>query len=93
MHETLSVEVKYEAQQVVLAILDYIVLQGSGPTLLGRDWLKHIQLNWKELSINYTRKYCSQEEVLAKHETLFRGKAKGIEAKLYIDPEAIPRDL
>ena len=34
---TLSLEVKYEAQQIVL------VVQGSGPTLLGRDWLKHIQ--------------------------------------------------
>ena len=88
---TLSVEVKYEAQQVVLSIL---VVQGSGPTLLGRDWLKHIQLNWKELSIHYTRKYRYLDEVLAKHESLFRperGKAEGIEAKLYLDPEAIPR--
>ena len=55
---TLSVKVKYEAQQVVLPIL---VVQGSGPTLQGRDWLKHIQLNWKELSIHYTRKYRSQK--------------------------------
>ena len=73
--------VKYEAQ-------------GSAPILLGRDWLKHIQLNWKELSIHYTRKYRSLEEVLAKHESLFRpelGKAEGIEVKLYLDPEAIPR--
>ena len=46
---TLSGEVKYEAQQVVISIQ---VVQGSGPTLLGRDWLKHIQLNWKELSIH-----------------------------------------
>ena len=86
---TLSVEVKYEAQQVVLSIL---VVQGSGPVLLGRDWLKHIQLNWKELSIHYTRKYRSLDEVLAKHESLFRpelGKAEGVEAKLY--PEAIPK--
>ena len=88
---TLSVEVKYEAQQVVLSIL---VVQGSGPTLLGRDWLKHIQLNWKELSIHYTRKYRSLDEVLAKHESLFRpelGKAEGIEVRLYLDPEASPR--
>ena len=88
---TLSVKVKYEAQQVVLPIL---VVQGSGPTLLGRDWLKNIQLNWKELSIHYTRKYRSPDEVLTKNEILFRpelGKAKGIEAKLYLDPEATPR--
>ena len=88
---TLSVKVKYEAQQVVLPIL---VVQGSGPTLLGRDWLKNIQLNWKELSIHYTRKYRSLDEVLTKNEILFRpelGKAKGIEAKLYLDPEATPR--
>ena len=75
---TLSAEVQYEAQQVVLSIL---VVQGSGPTLLGRDWLKHIQLNWKELSIHYIRKYRSLDEVLAKYESLFRpelGKAEHI---------------
>ena len=91
LEHLISVEVKCEAQQVVLSIL---VVQGSGPTLLGRDWLKHIQLNWKELSIHYTRKYRSLDEVLAKHESLLRpelGKAEGIEAKLYLDPEAIPR--
>ena len=65
---TLSVEVKYEAQQVVPSIL---VVQRSGPTLLGRDWLNHIRLNWKELSIHYTRKYLSLDEVLAKHESLY----------------------
>ena len=46
------------------------------------------------MSIHYTRKYRSLDEILAKHESLFRpqlGKAEGIEAKLYLDPEAIPR--
>ena len=26
-------------------------MRGDGPCLMGRDWLKHIRLNWKEIRI------------------------------------------
>ncbi len=41
---TLKVHVKYEAQRAALSVLV------SGPSLLGRDWLKRLQLNWKEMA-------------------------------------------
>ena len=43
---TLNVIVKYEKQEVELQTL---VVEGSGPNLLGRDWLRVLILNWKEL--------------------------------------------
>jgi len=32
--------------------LPLVAVAGSGPVLLGRNWLPHLQLNWKELGIN-----------------------------------------
>ena len=88
---TLKVTVKYEAQKVVLSLL---VVEGSGPSLLGRDWLSQLKLNWKSLSVHYAQSVRSLEEILAKHTGLFDselGKAKSVEAKLHLDPNATPR--
>ena len=44
----MTVQVKY---------LSYIgrhtlyVVQGSGPTFLGREWLQHVRLDWKSLGV------------------------------------------
>ena len=43
---TLKVQAKYEAQSADDWLL---VVKGSGPTLLGRNWLEHIRLDWKKL--------------------------------------------
>ena len=88
---TLNVQVKYEAQS---ADVPLVVVKGSGPSLLGRNWLEHIRLNWKKLQVNYTTKYRMLEEILEKHKALFRselGQAKTIEANLHIASEAKPR--
>ena len=29
--------------------LDLVVVAGNGPSLLGRNWLRHIQLEWKQI--------------------------------------------
>ena len=42
---TLNVIVKYEKQEVELQTL---VVEGCGPNLLGRDWLRVLTINWKE---------------------------------------------
>ena len=46
----LEVEVKYESQTKHLSLL---VVPGSGPSLIGRDWMSHITFNWAE--VKYTR--------------------------------------
>ena len=42
----LQVRVKYKKYK---GSHDLIVVQGSGPSLLGRDWLSCIQLDWAEM--------------------------------------------
>ncbi|XP_064389221.1 uncharacterized protein K02A2.6-like [Halichondria panicea] len=89
---TLKVHVRYEAQRAALSVL---VVEGSGPSLLGRDWLKSLQLNWKELAaIHYTPQYLpSVEETLSKHKGVFSpelGKAAHVEAKLQVEQDATP---
>ena len=38
--------VEYDDQKMRLSLL---VVTGNGPSLLGRDWLKQLKLNWGEL--------------------------------------------
>ena len=81
-------KIKYEEKNVVLSIL---VVQGSGPSIQGGDWLEHINnLNWKKLFSHYITT-SPLEEVLSKYEALFRpqlGKAKNI---LHMEPDVIPQ--
>ena len=41
-----DVQVQYEQQVHALKLT---VVTGSGPCLLGRDWLQYLRLNWKEI--------------------------------------------
>jgi len=83
-----EVELKYKGQE---ARLPLIVVEGSGPTLLGRSWLKHIVLDWQEIRHLST---CSLQDVLDKHPAVFGGglgTLKNFEAKIHVDPNATPR--
>ena len=42
----MNVVVKYEKQEVELQTL---VVEGSGPNLLGKDWSRVLIVNWKKL--------------------------------------------
>ena len=61
------------------------VLEGDGPSLLGRNWLKDIKLNWrtiKKLSNNL-------DSMLEEHKDVFKdelGTIKGVKAKLFVKP-------
>ena len=42
----MDARVQYEKQMKELPLT---VVAGEGPCLLGRDWLQHLTLNWKEI--------------------------------------------
>ena len=73
--------------------LGLVVVSGTGPSLLGRDWLHRLWLDWREIRmLNATSD--TLEAVLVKHSNLFRdeiGIIRGITAKLYVSPSAKPR--
>ena len=79
---TISVPVVYKDQSEELTLY---VVQGEGPSLLGRDWLRHLT----SLSVPPT-----WHEVVESHADLFRdelGLVQGVTAKIHIDPQATPK--
>ena len=73
--------------------LGLVVVSGTGPSLLGRDWLHRLRLDWREIRmLNATSDTLEAE--LVKHSNLFRdelGIIRGITAKFYVLPSAKPR--
>ena len=65
-------------------------MEGSGPTLLGRDWLSQIQLDWRAIHHVHTS---SLQAVLARYPSVFKdglGTLQGFKAIIYVDPNAKP---
>ena len=61
--------------------MSLLVVAGEGPSLLGRDWLMELQLDWCELYLIHQS--LSLQDILNKHEPVFReelGEAKGVTA-------------
>ena len=73
-----------------------VVIGGKGPSLLGRDWLGKLRLDWGViqtiLSVNAT--LGTLKAVLTRNANLFQNKLgtiKGATAKLHVSPDARPR--
>ena len=66
----IAVHVSYKDQQEDLSLL---VFEGSGPPLLGRDWLKCLKLDWNEviLSIRHSQENSKVSSVLDKYASIF----------------------
>ena len=62
----MNVEVVYGHQQLTLPLL---VIKGNGPSLLGRDWLSELKLNWREIN---TLMGVKLDEILAQHKEVFQ---------------------
>ena len=69
----ISVPVMYGDQRATLPL---IVVSSPKCALMGRDWLRTIKLNWKELF--EVRKCTSLEELLDEYADLFEAPAEGI---------------
>jgi len=84
-----NVIVKYNDQSLSLPV---IVVSGTGPNLMGRDWLKHIKLNWAQLCAVSVP--TPLQEVLNHHQAVFHdelGELKGTQASIVIDSYVQPR--
>ena len=84
----INVKVQSKEQEAHLPLL---VVKGNGPSLLGRNWLTKLRLNWQE--IFSVRTNHSLESLLQQHEGVFKdelGTLKGIEVKLRVNPQAKP---
>ena len=62
-------QVSYGEQKAPLVLL---VVEGEGPTLLGRNWLRHIRFDWRKIHL-MTKTSASQiEDLLDKPSELFQ---------------------
>ena len=87
----IQVDVTLQHQRATLPLL---VVQGNGPTLLGRDWLQVIQLDWSKLHSVHSVSKNDLQEVLNRHPAVFKnelGHIKNMKAKIYVDADAKPR--
>ena len=64
-----------------------IVVAGDGTSLLGRSWLKHLRLDWKNIRKIPTEKRTNLSQLLAKHAEIFKEELGTIQlftAKLHV---------
>ena len=88
---TLNVRVQYEGQLKKLVL---VVIAGDGPSLLGRNWLHHIVLNWKKVFAVRNLRLESLNKLMHRHKSLFSeglGTIEPYRATLYVQPGAKPR--
>ncbi len=87
----MCVQVTYKGEIKQLTLL---VVKGEGPNLLGRNWLKAIQLDWRAI---FRLQMSQQQELnglLSRHGEVFKGELGtlvGTTTKIYVEPEAKPR--
>ena len=86
---SIPVQVNYQGQQEELPLL---VVRGTGASLLGRNWLEKIRLDWQ--GIHQLQQVPALQETLQRYAEVFEdelGVIKGVEAQIDVDPQAQPR--
>ncbi len=86
-----DVQVNYEKQEVNLVLT---IVEGERPTLLGRDWLRRLQLNWYTLNHIRASDRSELQSILTSHSAPFAevlGRIRGASAKLYQKEGEKPR--
>lgn len=84
-----DVEVSHEDKTVTLPLL---VVGGNGPSLLGRDWLKHLNIDLSIFNIdNHEQKL---QDLLNQHASVFQdspGCLRDVTVTLHVDANAQPK--
>ena len=98
VHEQLIAHLKYQDQSADVPLL---VVEGSGPSIFGRNWLSQIRLDWTKIcniqvsETNLPQGVASQlRTTVQNHPNVFKpglGTVKGITAKLEMKPDAPPK--
>ena len=86
VYEEVWLPVVYDQQKRVLPL---IVVDGDGPPLLGRNWLKELQLNWHNTFL--VSKTETLSEILRRHDKVFNkglGTIKGFKADIKLQDDA-----
>lgn len=87
-----EVEVEYEGSKHKLPL---VIVGGSNVALLGRNWLKFIKLNWKEM-FQVSMVKPKAKEILDKHKNVFKpagpeDRIRGHKANINIQPDSQPK--
>ena len=90
---TANVEVEHQVQKEPLPLL---VVAGSGPTLLGRNWLRMFTLNWREIYRMSTdnSSVMSADMILQSYPELLKsniGTIHGVKGHFQVDVDTKPR--
>ncbi|KAL5496662.1 hypothetical protein EMCRGX_G012995 [Ephydatia muelleri] len=77
-------------------LLRLFVVEGCGPSLLGRNWLSKFRIDWKSLGIGMVKCFgvSSVDSLLQKYADLFvdeMSEIKSFKAKLRVKANAVPR--
>ena len=87
----LRVRVQYGDQFAKLVL---VVVEGSGPSLLGRNWLKYLRLDWSQIAQVHATRLKTLNFVLDQHKALFKdglGTVEPYRATLHVKPDATPK--
>ena len=91
---TIDVDDAYQNEKAKLPL---IVFAGSGPSLLGRNWICQFHLDWSQLHHIGTEPHEPElKNVIDRHHNLFKselGQVTSVAAKIYISEDAQPRFL
>ena len=88
---TINVHVIYLEQE---SRLNLLVVAGTGPSLMGRDWISRFRLDWETLNTVRASPDSRIQEVLDRHSDIFKeelGHIKGAPVTLHTDPSQQPR--
>ena len=83
-----QVQVKHKEQTATLPL---VITEGNGPTLLGRNWLEALRLDWR--TIFHLGTNLTLQQILDRHPNAFKeelGELRGATEKIHVNRDAQP---